>query len=62
MPSSREEEEENAKMCLSGRPEEGITRITHIVGECEMCQEEQDVLKDMRGKNTTAVMRKSVVQ
>ena len=42
---SRQEEEENAQMCPCGKAKESRT---HVVGECEICKEERDVLKEMR--------------
>ena len=41
--SRREEEKVDAQMCPCGK---AIESRTHIVGECEMCKEEQDVLKE----------------
>ena len=41
--SSRKEEEVDAQMSLWG---EAVERRTHILGECEMCKEERDVLEE----------------
>ena len=41
--SSREEEEIDAQMCPCGK---AIESRTHIVGECEICKEERDVLEE----------------
>ena len=44
--SSREEENVDAYMCPCGTTIQVESRI-HIVGECELCTEERDVLEEM---------------
>ena len=41
--SSREEKGGDAHVCPCGKT---IEKRTHIVGECEICKEERDVLED----------------